>query len=391
MKKILLIGMADSVHLANWLENMAALPIDVTLISSSPHRRVHPKIVGLIGTTSQKGMGLSMPNWSRYFGFLFWLADRPLGERLRGKLVRNLIHKLKPDLVHVVEFQHAGYILLRALAKALVCERPKIMASNYGSDIYWFQGFSNHKSKISTLLEMSDHYTSECQRDIDLAKQFGFAGTSMLIPNTGGVSDDLLLRQQVISVASERKLLLLKGYHNKFGQALIGVRSILRLRKSLMCFEIVSFSTNIVTALFLTLLRLFSGLNISFHLKGALTHSEVLSLMSRARIYLGLSKSDGISTSLLEAMSMGAFPLQTGTSCASEWIEDGVSGAILTLGKDDELDHWITRAISDYNLVNKAQEINRATILARYTKSAMTSKVENLYIKSLRGEVSDTP
>jgi hypothetical protein len=391
MKKILLIGMADSVHLADWLENMAGLPVDVTLISSSPHRRLHPKIVGLIGTTSQKGMRLAMPNWSRYFGFLFWLIDRPLGERLRGKLVRNLIQKLKPDLVHVVEFQHAGYILLRALAKPLVGERPKIMASNYGSDIYWFQRLPHHKSKISTLLEMSDHYTSECQRDIALAKQFGFAGTSTLIPNTGGVSEDLLLRQPSISVASERKLLLLKGYHNKFGQALIGARSILRLRKSLIGFEIVSFSSNIVTALFLTLLRLFSGLNISFHLKGALTHSEVLTLMSRARIYLGLSKSDGISTSLLEAMAMGAFPLQTGTSCASEWIEDGVSGAILTLGKEDQLDNWITRAISDDNLVNKAQELNHATIMSRYTKSAMTSQVENLYLKAVSGEVSDKP
>jgi glycosyltransferase involved in cell wall biosynthesis len=332
-----------------------------------------------------------MPNWSRYFGFLFWLIDRPLGERLRGKLVRNLIQKLKPDLVHVVEFQHAGYILLRALARPLVVERPKIMASNYGSDIYWFQNFLSHRAKISTLLEMSDHYTSECQRDIALAKQLGFAGTSTLIPNTGGVSEDLLLRQPRISVASERKLLLLKGYHNKFGQALIGVRSILRLRKSLIGFEIVSFSTNVFTALFLILLRLFSGLNISFHLKGALTHSEVLTLMSRARIYVGLSKSDGISTSLLEAMAMGTFPLQTGTSCASEWIEDGLSGAILTLGKEDELDNWITRAISDDNLVNKAQEINHATILARYTKSAMTSQVENLYLKASIGEVSDRP
>jgi glycosyltransferase involved in cell wall biosynthesis len=391
MKKILLIGMADSVHLANWLENMAALPVDVTLISSSPHRRLHPKIVGLIGTASQNGMRLAMPNWSRYFGFLFWLIDRPLGERLRGKLVRNLIQKLKPDLVHVVEFQHAGYILLKALAKPLFVERPKIMASNYGSDIYWFQKFSSHKAKISALLEASDHYTSECQRDIALAKRFGFVGTSTLIPNTGGVSDDLLLRQQVMSVASERKLLLLKGYHNKFGQALIGVRSILRIRKSLIGFEIVSFSTNIFTALFLILLRLFSGLNISFHLKGALTHSEVLTLMSRARIYLGLSKSDGISTSLLEAMARGAFPLQTGTSCASEWIEDGLSGAILTLGKEDELDNWITRAIFDDHLVNKAQEINHATILARYTKSAMTSQVENLYLKASIGEVSDKP
>jgi glycosyltransferase involved in cell wall biosynthesis len=90
-------------------------------------------------------------------------------------------------------------------------------------------------------------------------------------------------------------------------------------------------------------------------------------------------------------MAMGTFPLQTGTSCASEWIEDGLSGAILTLGKEDELDNWITRAISDDNLVNKAQEINHATILARYTKSAMTSQVENLYLKASIGEVSDRP
>jgi glycosyltransferase involved in cell wall biosynthesis len=384
MKKILLIGMADSVHLANWLENMSALPIDVTLISSSPHRRVHPKIVGLISTTSQKGMGLAMPNWSRYFGFFFWLIDRPLGERLRGRLVRNLIQKLKPELVHAVEFQHAGYILLRALDKPLVGERPKIMVSNYGSDIYWFQNFSLHKGKISALLETSDHYTSECQRDIALAKQLGFAGTSTLIPNTGGVSEDLLLRQKVVSAASDRKLLLLKGYHNRFGQALQGVNSILRLRKSLVGFEIVSFSTNIVTALFLMLLRLFSGLNISFHLKGELTHDEVLSLMSRTRIYVGLSKSDGISTSLLEAMAMGAFPIQTGTSCASEWIEDGVSGAIVSLGKRNELDNWIVRASSDDTLVKTAQQINLNTISSRYTKSSMTYKVESLYMEIIK-------
>lgn len=385
MKKILLIGMADSVHLANWLENMAALPIHVTLISSSPHRRVHPKIVGLIGRTSQKGMGLAMPNWSRYLGFFFWLIDRPLGERLRGRLVRNLIQKLKPDLVHAVEFQHAGYILLRALDKPLVGERPKIMVSNYGSDIYWFQNFSLHKGKISALLETSDHYTSECQRDIALAKQLGFAGTSTLIPNTGGVSEDLLLRQKVVSVASDRKLLLLKGYHNRFGQALQGVNSILRLRKRLVGFEIVSFSTNIVTALFLMLLRLFSGLNISFHLKGKLTHDEVLSLMSRTRIYVGLSKSDGISTSLLEAMSMGAFPIQTGTSCASEWIDHGTSGAIVSLKDKEHLDYWIKRGISEDDLVNTSQKLNGSTIRSKYTKAIMTSKVESLYFETLSG------
>ena len=109
--------------------------------------------------------------------------------------------------------------------------------------------------------------------------------------------------------------------------------------------------------------------------------------MSRARIYVGLSKSDGISTSLLEAMAMGAFPIQTGTSCASEWIEDGVSGAIVSLGQRNELDNWIVRATSDDTLVKTAQQINLTTISSRYTKSSMTSKVESLYMEIIKGGI----
>jgi hypothetical protein len=383
MKKLLIIGMADSVHLANWLQNMSGLPFEVTLISSSPHRRVHPKTLELMGPSNQGVMRLTMPNWSRRFGLLLWVVDRLLGERLRGLLVRNLIRTLKPDLIHVVEFQHAGYILLQALSKPVTSERPKIMSSNYGSDIYWFQRFSRHKSKISALLKMSDFYTSECQRDIALAKELGFMGTCTLLPNTGGVSRDALRQQKQAPMASERQLVLLKGYQNKFGQALQGVGSLLRLRKKLRGFEIISVSTNIITAMALVLLRMFTGLKISFHLKGALSHHEVLSLMARARIYIGLSKSDGISTSLLEAMAMGAFPIQTGTSCAAEWIDHGAAGAIVSLKDKEQLDFWLQRAISEGSLVNTAQVLNDSTIRSRYAKSVMASKVEKLYLETL--------
>jgi hypothetical protein len=383
MKKLLIIGMADSVHLANWLQNMSGLPFEVTLVSSSPHRCVHPKTVELMDPSNQRVMRLNMPNWSMRFGLLLWMVDRLLGERLRGLLVRNLIRTLKPDLIHVVEFQNAGYILLQALSKPVTSERPKIMSSNYGSDIYWFQRFSRHKSKISALLKMSDFYTSECQRDIALAKELGFMGTCALLPNTGGVSEDALRQQKQAPMASERQLVLLKGYQNKFGQALQGVGSLLRLRKKLRGYEIISVSTNIIAAMALVLLRMFTGLKISFHLKGALSHHEVLSLMARARIYIGLSKSDGISTSLLEAMAMGAFPIQTGTSCAAEWIDHGAAGAIVSLKDKEQLDFWLQRAISEGSLVNTAQVLNDSTIRSRYTKFVMTSKVEKLYLETL--------
>jgi glycosyltransferase involved in cell wall biosynthesis len=43
-------------------------------------------------------------------------------------------------------------------------------------------------------------------------------------------------------------------------------------------------------------------------------------MFSRSKIYVGLSESDGISTSLLEAMAMGAIPVQTSTACCDEWF-----------------------------------------------------------------------
>ena len=47
---------------------------------------------------------------------------------------------------------------------------------------------------------------------------------------------------------------------------------------------------------------------------------EMLQNFSEARIYIGISLSDGISTSLLEALAIGSYPIQTNTSCVDEWI-----------------------------------------------------------------------
>ena len=55
----------------------------------------------------------------------------------------------------------------------------------------------------------------------------------------------------------------------------------------------------------------------------------LLGYLSKARIYVGASRSDGISTSFLEALCLGAYPIQTSTSCANEWINLGFSGSII--------------------------------------------------------------
>ena len=54
-----------------------------------------------------------------------------------------------------------------------------------------------------------------------------------------------------------------------------------------------------------------TNLRISAVPSGNLGHEEVLKLLSESEIYIGHSLSDGISTSMLEAMAMGAVPIQT--------------------------------------------------------------------------------
>ena len=70
--------------------------------------------------------------------------------------------------------------------------------------------------------------------------------------------------------------------------------------------------------------------------------------------------SDGISTSFLEAMVMGSFPVQSWTSCAGEWIVDGKSGILVPPDDPAPVAAALRRALTDDRLVDAAAERNRA-------------------------------
>jgi glycosyltransferase involved in cell wall biosynthesis len=96
---------------------------------------------------------------------------------------------------------------------------------------------------------------------------------------------------------------------------------------------------------------------------------------------VGLSISDAISTSLLEAIVMGAFPIQSCTSCADEWIVDGESGFIVPSEDPEPVSAAIRRAISDDNLVDRAAEINGRTAESRLDENILRPQVIAMYEK----------
>ena len=375
-KKVILVCMLDSIHVARWLVTFSDQDIDFTLVSSTPNRRVHPMIKDLVKGNSNQVSSVTIRPFSGSFSIPLWTLDLIFRDRLRGAILSRLIRSIKPDYVHALELNHAGYIMTHA-KNYRSSSSVKFIATNWGSDIFWFQQFSSHRKRISNLLTDLDFYSAECHRDLELATKYGFTGQFMdVLPNAGGLEKDHLYRD--LSTTSGRDVIVIKGYQSFVGRAVIALEAISSISTDLSNYKFVVYSANYKTQRIVKKLKSRTGLDITCHGKKQLSHKEMLSLFASARIYLGVSLSDGISTSLLEAMAGGAFPIQTSTSCADEWIVNGVSGFLVD-PSIESICQALLAASSDDDLVDKASQINLRVARERLDVAVINDKLTNFY------------
>jgi hypothetical protein len=310
--------MFDSVHSARWLNQFHDQKIDFLLFPSSPHRRVHPELERLLSGSGEATFRL-VP-LARDFALPLWVLDKFTNNLFRGSLLKAAIRKFRPSIVHSLELQNAGYVALRALSAG----RPKdlkLLVTNWGSDIFWFQRFPKHKVKLQKLMKLADVYSAECERDVLLARNLGFTGQAMpVIPNAGGFSEADFAIPRLNP--SERKTIALKGYHGWVGRAKVSLDAVREMSEELQGHQIVVYSANRSVLKLAKQVSKQTGLEITAFGKGAMSHKQVLEMFAKSKIYVGLSESDGISTSMLEAMAMGAIPVQTSTACCDEWFVD---------------------------------------------------------------------
>jgi glycosyltransferase involved in cell wall biosynthesis len=124
-------------------------------------------------------------------------------------------------------------------------------------------------------------------------------------------------------------------------------------------YELVIYSADKDVSIAAELLTEKKGLSVSILESEQTSHDEILSYHGKARISIGLSISDGISTSLLEALAMGSFPIQSWTSCAEEWIVDGKTGILVHPEDPDEVEKALRLVLLDDNLVDNAATVNQ--------------------------------
>lgn len=110
---------------------------------------------------------------------------------------------------------------------------------------------------------------------------------------------------------------------------------------------------------------------------GKIAHDKLPSLLRESDVYIATVATDGVSTSLLEAMASGVFPIVTNNASNRLWIKNGVNGYLVDYGDYQGLAQRIKNALENVELRKHAAEINRQIVDKKASIDVNMKRFEN--------------
>lgn len=364
-----------SVHVIRWIENL----------NDTNHEIYWFDVLGK-GKLQTIYEIKQFTNWRKrkipYIKGEYWLSKnvsktykflKPFLETTPNEALEKIILELKPDLIHSFEMQSCSYPILETMLKF---SKIKWIYSCWGSDLYFYSKLSDHRAKIEQVLNRIDYLITDCNRDLDIALQNGFQGKFLgVIP--GGTGFDLEKLQKYKLTIQQRKIILIKGYEHKFGRALNVLKAVHELKKELKEYKIVVFGAHESLSQYITL----NKLDYTIYDRHGLSHQNLLELMGKSLIYMGNSISDGMPNTLLEAIVMGAFPIQSNPgNVTSEIIENNINGLLINNPESiPEIKKLLLLAINNPEMIVNAIILNEKLAKEKLEYFDNQQKIINLY------------
>ena len=372
--KILFISM-PSIHVIRWIENLKDTEHELYWFDVINRGELNtiPSVQQFVGWKKRKLPYIKGEYFlSKKAPIIYNLLKSSL-EVTENKALERVLKKIKPDIVHSFEMQSCSYPILKTMQKF---PNIKWIYSCWGSDLFYYQNFECHYRKIKRVLRRIDYLHTDCQRDHDIAIQLGFSGTfSGLIP--GGTGFKLKELKSHKKPVNERKIILIKGYQHLFGRALNTIKAIQSIKESLAEYEIVIFGAHSEVQNY----TIEQNLGFKVYGRHDLSHQQLMELFGKSLLYIGNSISDGMPNTLLEAIAMGAFPIQSNPGGATaELISHGENGLLIQDPDDvDGIASLIAQAISSKELLLKASCINEKLATENLDYTFNQNKVIALY------------
>jgi glycosyltransferase involved in cell wall biosynthesis len=126
------------------------------------------------------------------------------------------------------------------------------------------------------------------------------------------------------------------------------------------------------------------GLEPQVSLPGQLPLDGVRRALQESDVYVSASSRDGASSSLLEAMACGLFPVVSAIPANRAWVEDGATGLLFEPGDADGLAKALRRAILDADLRAAARERNRVRVVQDGNLAVNLGRMESLLEEAAR-------
>lgn len=388
--RILFICYADSPHAQSWINLLQNSGLDTRvfsyrLLSQGPGWAPDWNFPTYITIRPKPDLRIKskvfsvFPAFPRARNFFSWLDARfSISERYLYRVIREW----RPDIIHSMPLDKAGKLTRLAYQRLPAENRPKWVASSWGSDIFWGLDDPEKSSNVKAILAHCDGFTADCQRDLNLAVGAGLDPSKLAfgepVPGSGGLDLDAFLNLRHENL--QRNLIVVpKAFERPHANQPLPILEAFRLlgEGKLHGYVIqLNMCSKIVRAY---LQRMPAWLQNIAHCNDMLPQDELFTQMAQARVMVAPSLSDGTPNVMLEAMAAGALPLMSPIDSHQEWISNGDNGLLAHALYPDQIAKAVDRALTDDSLFDRAQRLNWEIVSQRADRKKIREQVIEHY------------
>ncbi|UFH35711.1 glycosyltransferase family 4 protein [Flavobacterium acetivorans] len=375
--KILMIAIPNH-HFFQWVNQLKGLEYEVYWFNSTDGGS---KVDRIDWVHQIKGWKLKYDYPFRYFiknKFpLIYQNIQFYNERKITTVFEKVVNDIQPDIIHCFEMQLAGLPVLEVIEQRV---NLKFIYSSWGNDVYFYKELGVPEEQFKKFLKRVDYLITDCKRDYEIINQNDFRGKFLgVYPGNGGIN----IEEKYIQAIKERNVLIIKGYEDRLGKALKVIEAIelvpFELLKNL---QIIIYSADISVKERVEKSDFFKSLKVEIYEREVfIANADLLQLMGRSILHIANNISDGMPNVLLEAMGMGAFPIQSNPGKATEEvIAHGVNGLLIENPFDSlEIAKNIEWAILNPAVRAQAQKHNVDFVAKNYNREYLKAGIVQLY------------
>ncbi|MCL9809088.1 glycosyltransferase family 4 protein [Flavobacterium luminosum] len=309
-----------------------------------------------------------------------WIQNR--NERSAAKVFSRLVERIQPDVIHVFEMQLAGYPIFSVLQKYAAIP---LIYSSWGSDMFQYERLGLTTTFVQRFLQRVDFLITDCHRDHDKALSLGFKNTFLgVFPGNGGIH----FLQEAIQPQTQRKYIMVKGYEDGVGKALVILKAMAHyIPQILEEYKLIVYSADEPVLKYLGASAYYQKVQpMVFPRNQHQPNEQILTLMGQSALHVASSVSDGMPNVVLEAMGMGAFPIQSNPGqVTEEVIQHGKNGLLIAFPEsEEEIANLMRQAITNSTLREEAQEYNVNFMHSQYERDQLRAKIVALYSQILQ-------